>query len=89
MDGQQRLGDITKHVNQVGKFLADLEERGRQQARAWRMRGATMESQHTNAGSVSLQDDHELCHSQAVHFGPSDAINKQLQQKNRSCLRIN
>mmetsp|Transcript_23059 Transcript_23059/g.37574 ORF Transcript_23059/g.37574 Transcript_23059/m.37574 type:complete len:346 (+) Transcript_23059:172-1209(+) len=57
---QQRLGEMMQQVNQVGKSLADLEERGRQQARAWRMRGATMESQHSEAGAVSLQEEDKM-----------------------------
>ena len=55
LESQQRLGEIMKQVNTVGKVLADLEERSKQQARAWRMRGANMESQQLqqNASAVS------------------------------------
>lgn len=58
VEAQLRLGEIVKQANMVGKSLSDLEERGKQQARAWRMRGATMESQqHMAAGSVKLQEE--------------------------------
>ena len=60
LESQQRLGEIVKQVNMVGKALADLEERGTQQARAWRMRGATMESQRSEVGSVSLRDEDKV-----------------------------
>ena len=60
LEAQQRLGEIVKQVNMVGKALADLEERGTQQARAWRMRGATMESQRSEVGSVSLRDEDKV-----------------------------
>eukprot|EP00571_Detonula_confervacea_P017759 CAMPEP_0172311774 /NCGR_PEP_ID=MMETSP1058-20130122/15766_1 /TAXON_ID=83371 /ORGANISM="Detonula confervacea, Strain CCMP 353" /LENGTH=457 /DNA_ID=CAMNT_0013025061 /DNA_START=12 /DNA_END=1385 /DNA_ORIENTATION=+ len=56
-EAQQRLGEIMKQTNMVGRSLADLEERGKQQARAWRMRGATMEPQHSEVGSVPLQEE--------------------------------
>ncbi|KAL7538562.1 hypothetical protein ACHAXR_008635 [Thalassiosira sp. AJA248-18] len=58
VDAQHRLGEIMNQVNVVGKSLADLEERGREQARAWRMRGATMKSQHSDdIGSAPLQEE--------------------------------
>ena len=65
VQAQWKLGEIMKTVNMVGKSLADLEERGTQQARAWRMRGATMESQpHSELTSAPLQeeDKKELFH---------------------------
>lgn len=61
VEAQQRLGEIMKQANMVGKSLADLEERGRHQARAWRMRGATMESQqHSEVGSTQLQEEDKV-----------------------------
>lgn len=57
VDAQQRLGEITRQANIVGTSLADLEERGKRQARAWRMRGATVESPHLEVGSVPLQEE--------------------------------
>lgn len=57
LEAQQRLGEIIRPVNLVGTSLADLEQRGTQQARAWRMRGATMESPHLEVGSEPLQEE--------------------------------
>ena len=63
IDAQQRLREIMKQMNIVGKTLSNLEERGKHQARAWRMRGATLESsqQHSVAGSIqSLQEEDKV-----------------------------
>lgn len=60
VQAQQRLAGIMQQCNIVGTSLADLEERGRQQARAWRMRGATMESQQSEVGTVSLQEEDKM-----------------------------
>lgn len=60
-EASQRLGEIARRAHAVGTSLADLEERGRQQARAWRMRGATMESsRRTDAASAPLQEEDKV-----------------------------
>lgn len=41
-EAQFKLRKLLEQVNMVAMKLRDLEERGRQQARNWRMRGATM-----------------------------------------------
>lgn len=59
-EAQRRLGEITERLNAAGKSMADLEERGRRQARAWRTRGATMESsrtvEHPSASALQEED---------------------------------
>ncbi|KAL9180591.1 hypothetical protein ACHAXT_011044 [Thalassiosira profunda] len=57
VEAQKRLGEIVKQVNALGKSLSDLEERGRQQARAWRMRGATMDSRRAEMGAPPLREE--------------------------------
>ena len=49
-------------VNMVGKTLANLEERGKQQARTWRMRGATMESRQSDdvGGLLPMEEEDKL-----------------------------
>eukprot|EP00581_Thalassiosira_minuscula_P011552 CAMPEP_0183713898 /NCGR_PEP_ID=MMETSP0737-20130205/8628_1 /TAXON_ID=385413 /ORGANISM="Thalassiosira miniscula, Strain CCMP1093" /LENGTH=484 /DNA_ID=CAMNT_0025942771 /DNA_START=39 /DNA_END=1493 /DNA_ORIENTATION=+ len=59
-EAQRRLGEILKQVNMVGKSLVDLEERGKQQARAWRMRGATMESSQRSEVADALQEEDKV-----------------------------
>mmetsp|Transcript_15853 Transcript_15853/g.25612 ORF Transcript_15853/g.25612 Transcript_15853/m.25612 type:complete len:301 (+) Transcript_15853:399-1301(+) len=54
-ESRQRLGEIARQAGFVGTSLADLEERGRQQARTWRMRGATMDSQQQQQSSRSSE----------------------------------
>jgi hypothetical protein len=46
----------------VGRTLANLEERGKQQARAWRMRGATMESRQSDdvGGLLPMVEEDKL-----------------------------
>ena len=63
VQAQQRLGEIIKQVTLVDKALIDLEERGKHQARAWRMRGATIESQRqhvTNTVEDPLQTEDKV-----------------------------
>ncbi len=59
VEAHQRLGEILKQVNTVGNSLSNLEEMGRQQARAWRMRGATIESR-SDFGSLPLQEEDKV-----------------------------
>ena len=47
-----KLRKLLEQVNLVAVRLRDLEERGRQQARNWRMRGATQLQQQRNGGGV-------------------------------------
>jgi len=47
-----KLRKLLEQVNLVAVRLRDLEERGRQQARNWRMRGATQLQQQRNNGGV-------------------------------------
>ena len=60
IDAQQRLGEIMKQMNIVGNTLSNLEERGKHQARAWRMRGATLESSQQHSGSIPLQEEDKV-----------------------------
>ena len=50
-------------VNIVGQTLINLEERGKQQSRSWRMKGATLMSsqqlQH-NSSTLSMNDEDKL-----------------------------
>jgi len=50
-------------VNIVGQTLINLEERGKQQSRSWRMKGATLMSsqqlQHNNS-TLSMNDEDKL-----------------------------
>ena len=64
VEAWKRLGELMKRCAQVGTSLADLEERGRGQARAWRMRGATMESssQHVDSAPLGEEDKAALFH---------------------------
>ena len=58
-ESRRRLGEIGQRANAVAASLADLEERGRRQARTWRMRGATMESRprsQVDAAPLTEQD---------------------------------
>lgn len=58
VEAWKRLGELMKRCALVGTSLADLEERGRGQARAWRTRGATMESsRRSDAGSQQLREE--------------------------------
>ena len=59
VEAQQRVGEIMKQVNVIGKSLANLEEVGRQQARAWRVRGATIESR-SDFGSLPLREEDKV-----------------------------
>lgn len=59
VEAQQRLGEIMKQVNTIGKSLANLEEMGKQQARAWRVRGATIESR-SDFGSLPLREEDKV-----------------------------
>jgi len=57
IQSQQRLNEIIQQVTLVDKALIDLEERGKYQARVWRMRGATIESQRQHVStSTSVED---------------------------------
>lgn len=56
VQSQQRLNEIIKQVTLVDKALIDLEERGKHQARAWRMRGATIESQRQHVTTTTVED---------------------------------
>ena len=64
VEAWKRLGELMKRCAQVGTSLADLEERGRGQARAWRMRGAAMESssQHVDSAPLGEEDKAALFH---------------------------
>jgi hypothetical protein len=59
VEAQQRLGEIMKQVNTIGKSLANLEEMGKQQARAWRVRGTTIESR-SDFGSLPLREEDKV-----------------------------
>lgn len=67
VEAQQRLGEIMKQVNLVGKTLANLEERGRQQARAWRMKGATMESRQSDIGLLPMEEEDKVALFQVLN----------------------
>ena len=51
----------------VGKTLANLEERGRQQARAWRMKGATMESRQSDIGLLPMEEEDKVALFQVLN----------------------
>eukprot|EP00985_Skeletonema_marinoi_P014343 scaffold7266_cov121-Skeletonema_marinoi.AAC.5 len=54
---------MLEQVNLVAVRLRDLEERGRQQARNWRMRGATQLQQQRNGGmdgTTALSEEDKL-----------------------------
>jgi nuclear pore complex protein Nup54 len=59
VEAQQRLGEIIKKVNIIGESLSNLEELGKQQARAWRMRGETIESR-SDFGSLPLREEDKV-----------------------------
>lgn len=51
----------------VGETLANLEERGRQQARAWRMKGATMESRQSDIGLLPMEEEDKVALFQVLN----------------------
>lgn len=52
-------------VNIVGQSLINLEERGKQQSRSWRMKGATL---------MSSQQQHSLNNSPALSMNDEDKL---------------
>eukprot|EP00580_Thalassiosira_gravida_P016911 CAMPEP_0201662950 /NCGR_PEP_ID=MMETSP0494-20130426/4890_1 /ASSEMBLY_ACC=CAM_ASM_000839 /TAXON_ID=420259 /ORGANISM="Thalassiosira gravida, Strain GMp14c1" /LENGTH=469 /DNA_ID=CAMNT_0048141429 /DNA_START=82 /DNA_END=1491 /DNA_ORIENTATION=- len=62
VESRRRLGEIARQAGFVGTSLADLEERGRQQARTWRTRGATTESrqQQSSRSSEPLREQDKV-----------------------------
>lgn len=59
VEAKQRIGEIMKQVNVIGKSLANLEEIGKQQAQAWRVRGATIEAR-SDFGSLPLREEDKI-----------------------------
>ncbi|KAL7544652.1 hypothetical protein ACHAWF_008027 [Thalassiosira exigua] len=58
VEARRRLGEVARQAGAVGKALSDLEERGRRQARAWRMRGAAAgPARQAGAGMAPLSED--------------------------------
>lgn len=61
-EAQYTLRKLLEQVNLVAMKLRDLEERGRQQARNWRMRGAStnLQLRQRNGGEVALSEEDKL-----------------------------
>ena len=56
-EARRRLGALDQQARAVGQSLAELEERARQQARAWRRRRAARDAQPLESGAAALTQE--------------------------------